>query len=155
MEHLTQDTEVYRQTQTPCTTAKYTMKLSRGLAKKNRDFSILTLQETESRCRCTRKVRLSQYLRKKFPTSEGSGFIPSSSTNILSPSYCGWYFPAILYKIMSRGSHSAKLESMGAPGNNNIRPHTQGHSGKLVAGDGGEMVPALLYFGFVLMSATS
>ena len=39
--------------------------------------------------------------------------MPASSTTILSPSYCGWYFPARLYKKMSNESHSAKLKPGG------------------------------------------
>jgi len=75
----------------------------------DRNSCTLTLQETESHCRCIRKVPLSLYLHKKLPDSEGSGFTSARSTNILSPSYCGWYFPARLCKIRSMGSHSPKV----------------------------------------------
>ena len=54
---------------------------------------------------------LSLYLHRKLATSEGSMFTSTSSTNILSPLCCGWYFPVRLYRMMSRGSHSAGLQS--------------------------------------------
>ena len=82
---------------------------SRSCTKINRNSRILTLQETESHCRCICKVPLSLYLHRKLPDSEGSGFASVRSTNILSPSYRGWYFPARLCKIRSMGSHSPKV----------------------------------------------
>ena len=77
--------------------------------KMNRNSCILTFQETESHRWCIRKVPLSLYLHKKLPDSEGSRFTSARSTNILSPSYRGWYFPARLCKIRSMGSHSPKV----------------------------------------------
>ena len=85
----------------------------RSRTKMNRNSCILTFQETESHCWCVRKVPLSLYLHKKLPDSEASRFTSARSTNILSPSYRGWYFPARLCKIRSMGSHSPKA----GPGN--------------------------------------
>ena len=51
------------------------------------------------------KIPLSPHLRKKIP---GLALTCASSTSILSPSCCGWYFPARLYKIISKESHIDK-----------------------------------------------
>ena len=84
-----------------------------GLAKNKQRFLYPHPSGDKSHCRCTRKVPLSLYLHKKLLTSEGSGLISTNSTNTLSPSYRDSYFPARLYRIMSRGSQNAELESGG------------------------------------------
>ena len=58
----------------------------------------------------TRQSPFCLYLHMTFAASERSGFSSTTSTNILSPSQRGRYFPARLCKMMSKASPSAGFE---------------------------------------------
>jgi len=82
------------------------------VSQKNRQRFLYShhLESSDRVTEFTRKFPLSLNLRKKFSALEGSGYTSTSSTSIFSPSYCGRYLTARLYRIMSKESHSAKLE---------------------------------------------